>query len=78
MQKEEDSPIKFYKKDAPYGFMSNLYKAPFQVNGVTYSTNEHYFQSKKFEGKAFENVVATAKTAFDAFQLGNSRDHPIR
>ena len=39
MQKEEENPIKFYKKDAEYGFMSNLYKSPFEVNGRTYTTN---------------------------------------
>ena len=79
MNKEEDShPIKFYKKDEEYGFFSNFYKAPFEAGGRIYATNEHYFQSKKFAGKAYENDVASAKTPFDAFELGRSRRNPLR
>lgn len=76
MQKE--GPIKFYKKEGEYGCFSNFYKAPFESAGRVYQTNEHYFQSKKFEGKPYENEVASAKTPYDSFQLGRSRDHPIR
>lgn len=78
MDPQEQEPINFYKKDAEYGYFSNLYKAPFEANGRTYQTNEHYFQSKKFVGKAYEEEVASAKTAYDAFELGQSRQHPIR
>lgn len=48
MQPEPQHPIKFYKKEGEYGLFSNFYKAPFQVDGIVYETNEHYFQSKKF------------------------------
>lgn len=51
MQKE--GPIKFYKKEGEYGCFSNFYKAPFESAGRVYQTNEHYFQSKKFEGKPY-------------------------
>ena len=78
MQPQPKHPIKFYKKEQQYGLFSNFYKAPFKENGITYTTNEHYFQSKKFEGKPYEKEIAQAKTPFDAFNLGNSRDYPIR
>lgn len=31
MDNEEGNPINFYKKDAEYGYFSNLYKSPFQA-----------------------------------------------
>ena len=79
MQKEEgDHPIKFYKKDEEFGYFSNFYKSPFEVAGIVYPTNQHYFQSKKFAGKPYEKDIASAKTPFDAFELGRSRNHPLR
>ena len=70
---EPEHAIKFYKKDAEYGYFSNFYKAPYKVGDQVYETNEHYFQSKKFEGNEYEKEVANAKTPFDSFNLGRSR-----
>ncbi len=75
MQQER---INFYRKEGEYGFMSNFFASPFAVGEVQYPTNEHYFQSKKFEGKPYEKEVAAAKTPKEAFDLGRSRTYPIR
>ncbi len=48
---KSDNTIKFYYEYQPYGFMSNFYPSPFVVGENTYKTNEHYFQSKKYEGR---------------------------
>jgi len=58
--------------------MSNFYPAPFAVDKVVYPTTEHYFQSKKFEGKPEENIVINAKTPSEAFKLGRNRKFPCR
>lgn len=50
MEKVEDQPIYFYRKNEPYGFMSNFYPSAIQVDGKAYPTVEHYFQSQKFVG----------------------------
>lgn len=53
----ETEPIKFYEKESPYYYFTNFYHSPFEVNGKIYPTNEHFFQSKKFEGDPFEKEV---------------------
>ena len=47
---KKNEPLKFYGIDNPNGFLSNFYDAAFTINGALYKTNEHYYQSKKFEG----------------------------
>ena len=59
---DNDEPIKFYRKDAPFGYFSNFYPSPFKVGEINYPTNEHYFQSKKFENHPYEKEVVAAKT----------------
>ena len=62
--------IKFYLKDDPYGFMSNFYRAKIMVNGVEYSTSEHYYQCMKFDGvdEDLKNWVKNAPTPHMAFK----------
>jgi predicted NAD-dependent protein-ADP-ribosyltransferase YbiA (DUF1768 family) len=36
-------PILFYKKDKPYGYMSNFYASPITLDGKKWPTTEHYF-----------------------------------
>ncbi len=78
MEKEEEQPIKFYKKNQQYGFLSNFYESPFKEGDFFYKTNEHYFQSKKYEGTPYEKQVISAKSPLDAFILGRNKDLPRR
>jgi predicted NAD-dependent protein-ADP-ribosyltransferase YbiA (DUF1768 family) len=52
MQPEnEQDPIFFFGETNPeYQFLSNFYEAVFKIDGKTYPTNEHFFQSQKFIG----------------------------
>jgi ribA/ribD-fused uncharacterized protein len=63
-------PILFYYEYQPNGYLSNFYPSPFTVGNTTYKTNEHYFQSKKFEGKERERQIIDSQTPDDAFKLG--------
>ncbi len=70
----DDKEIFFYKKDKPFGFLSNFYPSPFSKNKKLYKTNEHYFQSKKFEAHPeHEQAVIDAATPHLAFKLGRSK-----
>jgi predicted NAD-dependent protein-ADP-ribosyltransferase YbiA (DUF1768 family) len=40
--------IRFYEKKEPYYEFSNFYLSPFQCDGKTWLTSEHYFQANKF------------------------------
>lgn len=48
--KPEQEPVLFYRPMHKNGFLSNFYGSAFKLNGKTYATNEHFFQSQKFVG----------------------------
>jgi len=60
----------------PYSFLSNFYGAPFKADGITYPTNEHYFQAHKVLtiGRKHENLhfrrIVKAATPKEAKSLG--------
>ena len=59
---DEEKPVFFYGADESKGefrFMSNMYVAPFEIDGITYPTAEHYFQWSK--AKLFKDEAAATK-----------------
>ena len=46
----QEQAVNFYLPKDEYGEFSNIYPSPFTVEPFEYASNEHYFQSKKFEG----------------------------
>jgi ribA/ribD-fused uncharacterized protein len=58
----DEKPVFFYGADESKGefrFMSNMYVAPFEIDGITYPTVEHYFQWSK--AKLFKDEAAATK-----------------
>lgn len=70
--------IKFWGATNPNGYLSNFYDAPFTVNGITYSTVEHFFQSIKFQGTKWEFYIRLLATPALAAKEGKRRDLPLR
>ena len=68
--KEEEGDIKFYGTKGKYGFMSNFYPASFKIGTHTYKTNEHFFQSKKFDKTPYELQVIEAANPKTAKSMG--------
>ena len=64
MEANEHIPqkIQFYRQNEPFGFLSNFYPSPFQSNNKKYQTAEHYYQSKKFQGKQMEQIIIEAES----------------
>lgn len=66
-EKESEPPVLFYGADeskGEYRFMSNMFVAPFEIDGMTFPTVEHYFQWSKavlFEGKDSESAKKMMK-----------------
>jgi ribA/ribD-fused uncharacterized protein len=64
---EAAKPVLFYGADeskGEYRFMSNMFVAPFEIDGMTFPTVEHYFQWSKammFEGKDSETGAKMMK-----------------
>lgn len=70
--------IYFYTVTDKYGALSNFAKLGFEADGKYWSTVEHYFQAKKFEGQPHEERIRVAFTPKDARNMGRSREFPIR
>jgi N-glycosidase YbiA len=51
--------IKFYSNKTDYGYLSNFYPSPFEVDKIKYKTSEHYFQAKKTDASdpIFQQII---------------------
>ena len=43
----EREAVFFHKPDEPYGFLSNWYISPFDLNGIHFSSTEQFIMYKK-------------------------------
>jgi ribA/ribD-fused uncharacterized protein len=64
--------INFYRRKEAYGWLSNFWRAPQVVNGITYPTNENYYQSQKALFEEDAERIRQAKTPFEAMTLGRA------
>lgn len=60
--------------DGEYSFLSNFYEKDFQLNGITYKTSEHAFQSIKAKYPDQAKQVREAATPGQAKRLGRKVD----
>ena len=58
--------------DGEYAFLSNFYDSPIFYEGITYPTNEHFFQAMKTLDPVERQKIADAKTPGLAKRLGRS------
>ena len=70
--------IKFYRVNDAYGYLSNFAPYPFEINGLIWSTLEHYFQAQKFLDKAIQEKIRRLKSPMDAALEGRNRENPLR
>ncbi len=77
---ETEKTINFYRERDDYGFCSNFYKAPIEIDDKVYPTTEHYFQSLKFAttDSVAADKVRLASSPSEAARLGRSRKFPLR
>lgn len=72
-------PIEFYSKIPEYREFSNLFPSPFELDGKTWQSVEHYFQAMKFASNPeYQEQIRLSKTPTTAKQLGSSKEKPIR
>jgi len=55
-----------------YAFLSNFYPSPFTHDGITYPTNEHFFQAMKTLDIAERKAIAAADTPGKAKRMGRT------
>jgi len=61
--------IHFYEPSDAYGFLSNFFSAPINLNGNIWKTNEHYYQAQKFTDKTIIETIQNCATPDIAFSL---------
>src|SRR5262245_40688453 len=72
-------PILFYSHTkGPYVCLSNFSPHPFELDGLTWPTVEHYFQAAKFPGSDHAEAIRLAKTPYLAKRLGRTESIPLR
>lgn len=64
--------IRFYIREEPYGWLSNFERSPMTVDGITYQTNEHFYQAQKSIEPAIRKWIGKAPTAWHAMKAGRA------
>lgn len=64
--------IKFYSRKEEYGWLSNFWRASETVNGVTYPTNENFYQSQKATDPETAQWIAAAPRPYLAMKAGRA------
>ena len=66
--------ILFYDEEETYFEFSNFYQCPIKIDGVFWTTSEHFYQAQKFTDESSKEKVRKVKTAKEAFLLGKNLD----
>ena len=53
-----------------YGCFSNFYEGPFEIDGLTWPTTEHYFAAMKTMDVSQRDAIRKAATPLDAKRMG--------
>lgn len=70
--------IKFYRVGDDYGAFSNFSPYPIRVDGETWNTVEHYFQSAKFNDPEIKERIRLLTSPMEAALEGRKRSNPLR
>ncbi len=74
----EEEILDFYSVKSPYGEFSNFALFPIEINGRTYQTSEHYYQSEKYLEVELKERVINASTPMEAALIGRDPKFPKR
>ena len=70
--------IHFYEPNDAYGFLSNFFSAPININGTIWKTSEHYYQAQKFTDKTIIETIQNCATPDIAFSLSRQYCEYVR
>lgn len=65
--------IFWFTRHGEYGWLSNFYRSPIEINGLTYSTVEHWYQSQKSvkpeEQEMIRNLATPKEAKFAGYHV---------
>lgn len=65
----------FAADEKPYGCFCNFSQHGFELDGLWWSTSEHYYQAQKFAGTDHAETIRLAKTPAESSKLGHAFPH---
>jgi ribA/ribD-fused uncharacterized protein len=68
--KENKDPVKFWGNKQECPFLSNFYASPITINGITWQTSEHYYQSCKTKSSKEKAEIHNATSPTKAKAIG--------
>ena len=77
---ENQMPVRFYRRQDPYGEFSNFARISVTIAGVMYKTVEHFYQHMKFvttDPEYAERICRSSKAGYAA-RLGRDTTHELR
>ncbi|MBB6372631.1 GTP cyclohydrolase II [Chryseobacterium shigense] len=69
---KDSNDILFYDEDGLFFEFSNFYPLPVKIDGAFWLTSEHFYQAQKFINDSSKEKIRLAKTAEEAYLLGNN------
>lgn len=70
--------IYFYTVNDQYSCFSNFSPHGFELDGLWWPTNEHYFQAQKFPNHPWGDQIRKAKTPKEAKKMGRDQRYSLR
>jgi len=78
MEGESGNTIYFCNAEGPYACFSNYYLTNIDIEGHTWPSTEHYFQSQKFTSPEYQEEIRKAPTPEQSKVLGYARRPDFR
>lgn len=73
-----NNELHFYEPDETYGFLSNFFHAPIDVEDKCWLTSEHYYQAQKFINTTISDEIHQCQSPDMAFALSRYYQSEVR
>jgi len=74
----EGNAVHFCDAEGPYACFSNYYQVNIDIDGHTWPSTEHYFQSQKFTSPEYQEEIRKAATPAQSKVLGYAKRPDFR
>ncbi|MDX2248848.1 MAG: NADAR family protein [Bacteroidia bacterium] len=78
MLNQNSEVLRFYEPDKPYGCLSNLSAHPIILDGHTWPTSEHYYQSRKFTEPEEQLIIRNLEDPIEAWRMTRRMAEKVR
>ncbi len=72
MNKANPEPIKFFMDTGRWAFLSPMYLCPVEIDGISYGSVEHYYQSIKGATEPIRSRIRGAATGYLAKEMAHA------